>query len=220
MKYLKTFESHSKKEVKEDEKYYKKFQSLTKSEINDIRKEWKELRHEALKNLNDDLRNNYGKEGSIGGSDVEDVELYKYLKGDKLKKFKEASRILDFEVGYSKKKMNENVETTDKLIKTTYQTITPESAEKGDFEDQGWEDEEGKSMTPDEYDIEEGITAVDKTVEFLRNNGASEESNITTYSTVDPERNYKTGAEKYYSFHLYGFTPEEEIEISKRMKLK
>jgi ArsR family metal-binding transcriptional regulator len=104
MKYLKTFESYSKKEIKEDDIYYKKFQSLTKSEINDIRKEWKELRHEALKNLNDELHKN-DKSGSIGGTDVEDVDLYKYLKGENLKKFKEASRILDFESGYSKKKL-------------------------------------------------------------------------------------------------------------------
>ena len=47
-------------------------------------------------------------------------------------------------------KLNEEVlPTEDKRITTSYQTVTPESAEQGDFADQGWENEEGPtSHTP------------------------------------------------------------------------
>jgi Zn-dependent M16 (insulinase) family peptidase len=108
------------------------------------------------------------------------------------------------------------------LIKTTYQTITPESSEDGDYADHGWEDEDGESMIPDDYDIDEGITAIDKAVKFLNNKGATEPSSSEyhqglSYSTPDPDRNYTTGEETYYSYHLSGFTPNEEYEIWKKI---
>ena len=113
----------------------------------------------------------------------------------------------------------------EKRIATTYQTVTPESAEQGDYADQGWEDEEGESMLPDEYEIEDGVTAVDKAVRFLLDKGGNEPSSShfntgVWYSTPDPDRNYRTGEEKYYSFHLKGFSPEEEAEIFNRIKTK
>jgi hypothetical protein len=118
----------------------------------------------------------------------------------------------------------DNPETQDKIITTTYQIVTPESAEQGDYAEQGWKDEEGESMTPDEYDMEDGVTAIDKAVEFLKHNGANEPSSSPTitigntwYSTSSPDIDYTTGAETYYSYHLKGFTPEEEQEIYKRI---
>lgn len=36
------------------------------------------------------------------------------------------------------------------LIRITYETITPESAEDGDIEDSGWKDEEGTEYTEEE----------------------------------------------------------------------
>lgn len=118
-----------------------------------------------------------------------------------------------------------NTLAADKKIATTYQTVTPESAEQGDYADQGWEDEEGESMTPDEYDAEDGITAVDKAVRFLQDKGGNEPSSSqfhegVWYSTVDPERDFHTGEEKYYSFHLKGFTPEEEAQIFEKINLR
>lgn len=111
----------------------------------------------------------------------------------------------------------------DKYITTSYYTITPESAENGDFEDHGWCDEEGKSMLPDEFEIEEGITAVDKAVDFLENvryttePSSSEFHDGIYYSTVDPEQNYTTGEDTYYTCHLNGFTTEEEFDIYKKI---
>jgi DNA-binding transcriptional regulator GbsR (MarR family) len=212
---------------KNDDKYYKKFISLSKEKIEDLKKEYRELKRKGIKNLNDELKEE-GHEGTITSIDLADSEIFYYLDKAESEKFNEYSRILDFEDGYKpkkSKKMNENVETTDKLIKTTFQTVTPESAEAGDYAEQGWEDEEGESMMPDEYDIEEGVTAVEKAVQFMKNKGASEPSSSrfhtdVWYSTVYPDRNYKTGEEKYFSFHLKGFTPEEEEEIFNKMKLR
>lgn len=111
----------------------------------------------------------------------------------------------------------------DKYITTSYYTITPESAENGDFEDHGWYDEEGESMLPDEFEIEEGITAVDKAVDFLENvryttePSSSEFHDGIYYSSVDPDQNYTTGEDTYYTCHLKGFTTEEEFEIYKKI---
>ena len=110
----------------------------------------------------------------------------------------------------------ENLNKNNKVITTTYHIVTPESAEVGDFEEQGYYDEDGESMVPDEFDIEEGITVVDKSIDFLKNKRYTTEpsSNIfhkcISYSTPDPEKNYITGEDTYYSCHLDGFTEEEE----------
>lgn len=121
------------------------------------------------------------------------------------------------------KKFFEHIKN-DKYITTTYQKIIPgeEYDDEPDIEND-WEDEEGESMIPDEYDIEEGITAVDKAVDFLKNKKYTTEpsSNMfhvgISYDTPDPDRNYHTGEETYYTCHLNGFTPEEEFEIWEAM---
>jgi len=124
------------------------------------------------------------------------------------------------------KKFNELFESIDannKIITTSYQTTTPESLEDGDYAGQGWEDEEGESMLPDEYDIEDGITAIDKAVEYLKNKKYTTEPSSSDfhtgiwYSTPDPDHNYSTGENTYYSCHLNGFTPDEEFDIWKKM---
>jgi len=114
-------------------------------------------------------------------------------------------------------KLFENVEN-DKVITTSYQKTTPESTEDGDYSDQGWEDEEGESMLPDEYD-DEDETAVNKAVKFLQNKRYATEPSASyfhvgiSYSTPDPDTDYNTGEETYYSCFLKGFTPEEELDI-------
>lgn len=122
------------------------------------------------------------------------------------------------------KKFNQLFENlNDKIITTTYQIVTPESAEDGDYAEQGWEDEDGESMLPDEYDIEDNITAVDKAVEFLKNKKYTTEPSSSdfhvgiSYSTPDADHNYSTGEDTYYACHLNGFTPEEELKIFKIM---
>lgn len=100
----------------------------------------------------------------------------------------------------------------------TYSRTTPESVEQGDFSESGWENEEGVSMYPDEFDKEEGLTAVDLAVKFLRNEGAYDSSSShfhpgvwysTEWSTID----YRTGEQEERNFHLVGFTEEQEKEV-------
>jgi hypothetical protein len=110
----------------------------------------------------------------------------------------------------------------DKRIRITFSRTTPESAAEGDFSSSGWINEEGVDMTPDLYDVEEGVTAVDKAVKFLRDEGVSTASSSrfspgdwfsTEWQTID----YRTGEDEERSFHLVGFTPEEQIEIHDRL---
>ena len=104
-----------------------------------------------------------------------------------------------------------------KRIAITYEIVTPESAEHGDAEERGWIDEEGVDMTPDKYDIDDGLTAVSKAVEFLRNEGVVEASSSQFHQGVwyigQEIPNYKTGAVETRSYHLRGFTPKEEQAV-------
>lgn len=112
--------------------------------------------------------------------------------------------------------------TEEKRILTTYEVITPESAEAGDAEERGWHDEEGHSCEPDEYDKEDGLSAVDIAVKFLRNKGACHASSSHFHAGVwystEGEQDYRTCAETTYSFHLKGFSAQEEKDIWTKLK--
>lgn len=108
-------------------------------------------------------------------------------------------------------------------IRVSFNRTTPESVEQGDFSESGWIDEEGVSMMPDDYDREDGITAVDKAVNFLKNEGVHEMSSShfhpgVWYSTEWQTIDYSTGAEEERNYHLSGFTPDQEREIWDKMK--
>ena len=109
----------------------------------------------------------------------------------------------------------------EKRIAIAYEIVTPESAEQGDVAERGWIDEVGVDMTPDRYDIEDGETAVSKAVEFLKNEGATEPSSSMFHDgvwyTAYYGQNPRDGSEESRSFHLRGFTPEEEEAIYKEM---
>ena len=107
------------------------------------------------------------------------------------------------------------------VIKETFTLYTPESVEAGDAAERGWIDEEGADMTPDEYDREEGLTAVDKAVKHLRNEGATQASSTDFhkgiwYSSMHAE-DPRTGEQEEHGFHLDGFSPEEERAIFEQM---
>jgi hypothetical protein len=115
---------------KKDTEYYNEFRMLSSSEKENIRKKYQKLRRKAVKLLNDDLHNQ-GHTGSIGGIDVADDEIWKYLDGKEKELFNKYARILDFVWGfkphqesYKIKRFNEM-----KLIKeglrfnTTYLTL-------------------------------------------------------------------------------------------------
>jgi len=109
----------------------------------------------------------------------------------------------------------------DRRIRVSFSRTTPESAAEGDTSDHGWIDEEGVDMTPDLYDLDDGMTAVDKAVAFLHREGATQASASffhegIWYSSGYHPIDYRTGEDEERCFHLSGFTPEEEAEIYKR----
>jgi antirestriction protein/predicted RNA binding protein with dsRBD fold (UPF0201 family) len=106
------------------------------------------------------------------------------------------------------------------VVKIAYEIITPESAEQGDVAEHGWHDE--CECTPDEVDVEDGLTCVDLAVKCIKDQGSVEASSSVFhqgiwYTTIDPERDYQDGSETYYSFHLHGFTPEQEKEVHEKV---
>ncbi len=124
--------------------------------------------------------------------------------------------------------VRETSEEKKPLIRTSYSSITRgDSDDSDDYEeDHGWIDEEGTEFEPDENDIEDGMTPsesiVAQAVKFLKKEGASEASSShfhpgiwysTEYETID----YGTGEEEERSFHLEGFSPEEQAEIFKQI---
>lgn len=103
-------------------------------------------------------------------------------------------------------------------ITISFSQTTPESAAEGDHSDSGWIDEEGVEMIPDNFDYEEGLSAVDLAVKFLDKEGAWHASSShfypgvwysTEYSTID----YRTGTDEERCFHLKDFSDEEQREI-------
>ena len=80
----------------------------------------------------------------------------------------------------------------------TYQITTPESAEAGDYSEQGYEVQD------------ETLDTFREVVDLIKSRGFSEPScspvrNTDThiwFSTPDPERDYHTGEETYYCLHI------------------
>ena len=124
---------------------------------------------------------------------------------------------------------------TIKQIFTTYSTVTTQSAEMGDTSDNGWYDsgfrykpddkpETGFLCDPDEVDSEDGITAVDIAVKYLKDNGVCEASSShfhtgIWYSAESQREDYSTDESIEYSFHLEGFNEtEQELIFSKLFK--
>ena len=124
-------------------------------------------------------------------------------------------------------------------IQMTFETVTPESVEDGDFSDHGfaepggWEysiadncfqnrckdvgDEQAlKDMTPKPLEFEDAEEAID----FLSSYGSFETScspvcdNGHCWLTqADTDTDYSTGAETRLSFHIEGVTPAVHREI-------
>lgn len=109
-------------------------------------------------------------------------------------------------------------------IAYTYSTITEESARDGDYADHGYAAPGGWQFSmleesvradveanPDEYsrpwkpgDLREAIT-------FAREKGCTEPDNTYRearwFSSTDPDVDYHTGEDTYYSVHFNGFSP-------------
>ncbi len=107
-------------------------------------------------------------------------------------------------------------------IRISYQVVTPESAEIGDYADSGWVDEEGVCIEPDDYDVEEhdseSAAAVALAVKTIgRGCEASDyprcHAGHTWYTECDGDTSYADGSVTTNSFHLDGFSEEEELAI-------
>lgn len=102
-------------------------------------------------------------------------------------------------------------------IRISYETVTPESAAEGDIADSGWIEEEGITIDPDEYDIEEHggksaavVAMVIETIGRYVEPSASCFFPGVWYTDVDSNIDYRTGAENRRSYHLSGFSEDEE----------
>lgn len=89
------------------------------------------------------------------------------------------------------------------LIRTTYDIVTPESAEDGDFAETGWVDKEGT-----EYSVADAI----RKLEGCEPSSTSFHEGVW-YTQSDGNTNYVTGAETRESYHLKGFTKQQEQRI-------
>ena len=102
-------------------------------------------------------------------------------------------------------------------IDFTYQTVTPESAEHGDFDEHGfilpgmWKfptkyDNDGKLI--DNYTRvawERGNLA--GFIDFARSLGITANADADWFYSVDPDIDYQTGSETQYAMHIDGATP-------------
>lgn len=121
-------------------------------------------------------------------------------------------------------------------ILISYEIYTPESIENGDAAERGWENEDGVSMEPDEYDIEEGVEkygaaaelsneslgAVYNAVKFLRDEGASDDGggqHETYYGETIQNRDYfEQGIDERHTYHLANFDEGELKAIHAAMR--
>lgn len=87
------------------------------------------------------------------------------------------------------------------IYSITFETITPESAEHGDYHDAG-------------FMVEEEEADLRTVIENAQSYGICEDSG-DWFSSVDPSHNYYTGEEIFYSLHLKGITPSTYNRIKK-----
>lgn len=95
-------------------------------------------------------------------------------------------------------------------ITTTYDIVTPESAEDGDVAESGYEDEVGHDCRPDQGDGNpDGLwSPVHMAVAFLSDK-CLDSGDGETYYEADGHTNMYTGVHTQLAFHLEGFLPDE-----------
>ena len=108
-------------------------------------------------------------------------------------------------------------------IKTTFSTIKwGDTGNPDDYEEEhGYEDEQGQEMEVDEFDREDGKDVADIAARWLWDHGVIEASSTEFHPgiwyTSAEDTNATTGETTTRSFHLEGFTPEEEQKIFKTL---
>jgi len=94
-----------------------------------------------------------------------------------------------------------------KLIRISYEIVTPESAEEGDAEERGWVDEEGIEID----DMADAVKLITSQVDSPEASSSHFHGGVW-YSGLY-NQDFRTGADEYRAFHLYGFTEPEEREL-------
>lgn len=90
-------------------------------------------------------------------------------------------------------------------IKIYFQTVSPESAKNSDYESMG------------EHDFIQ-VETIEEALNVIENYGYLEPSSSNFhqniwYTTIDPERCYKTGNETYYTIHFDNFSENDQLEL-------
>jgi len=100
--------------------------------------------------------------------------------------------------------------------------ITYDIIKDGYFVESGWDNEDGVDMTPDKFDVEDGLSKIDVTVGFLMGKficyASSSHFHKGIYYSDRQEACYETGQTKKRSYHLKDFTEDEELEIYNKVK--
>lgn len=100
-------------------------------------------------------------------------------------------------------------------IVSYYEIWTPEDAEIGETDDRGELDD--VTLELDEYDRDEGIGWADKAIDYLLDEGVNEPSSSRFHPdiwyTAYGEADYRTGATENRSYHLKGFTEQEQRAV-------
>lgn len=109
-------------------------------------------------------------------------------------------------------KISKTLEYTEEIVEDD------ETYPQEDYQDGGEEEFE-----PDEYDLEDGITAVDLAVEYLYDQGACNASCSYWWSglwySTSPERDYQTGEWAQSHYHVEA-TEEEAKQIYQALKAR
>ncbi len=110
--------------------------------------------------------------------------------------------------------------TAKRLIRVTFEVVTPESAEDGDCAESGWHDEDGIECE----DVDDAIQTLQKVGPFEASGShfscgpAPEFYPHIWYRESDGSTDYSTGAVTTKSYHLYGFNEAEQREIFEAMQ--
>jgi hypothetical protein len=107
----------------------------------------------------------------------------------------------------------------------TYQTVTQESAERGDYSEHGWvlpgmwkyalQDEDGyhENVLDEAKRGEFDLTGLGEIVSFAQSLGVCTGEGADWFYSVDDDMDYETGERTQYCLHLEGVTPATETRI-------
>ena len=118
-----------------------------------------------------------------------------------------------------------------KLITKTYDVVTPESCEQGDTAENGFADFSGNRFPlrdedgehPENIHVDRALIAhevesVDEAVMFLQDKCYVSEPSSSSFHhgvwySAEAENDYSDGSNTTYSYHLDGFTEDEESAV-------